>query len=417
MRLLYHISIRCYGLALGIASWFNPKAKLWVDGRRNWQKQIEAAVANAPNKKRIWIHCASVGEFEQGRPVIEQIKVEYPEVHITLSFFSPSGFELRKTYDKADFVCYLPLDTPKNANIWMNTLKPDLALFVKYEFWPNMLIALQKQAIPTLYFSSIFRESQHFFKWYGSWFKKILRGINYILVQQQKSIDLLHKIGFQKCAITGDTRFDRVTTIANNIKPIPFIEAFITNEITLIAGSTWPEDEKLLANLMLQYNNVKLIIAPHEIDTAHISQIEKRFGKQAMRYSKASIETIKNASVLIIDNIGMLSSLYQYADITYIGGGFGKGIHNTLEAAVYGSPILFGPNYSKFQEAKDLITCKAAFSIKNYLALQHKFELLLDHDKRNIAGGAAKNYVSNNTGGTLKVMDWLKTNLHAESTH
>jgi 3-deoxy-D-manno-octulosonic-acid transferase len=417
MRFLYHIAIKGYGAVLSIASWFNPKAKLWIDGRKNWQKKLAVALENANNKKRIWIHCASVGEFEQGRPVIEQIKAEYPEAHITLSFFSPSGFELRKDYNKADLVCYLPLDTPKNAKKWVKTLKPDLALFVKYEFWPNMLLALQKQEIPTLYFSSIFRENQHFFKWYGSWFKKILQNIPFIFVQQQKSIDLLNSIGIKNCAIAGDTRFDRVCSIANNIKPISFIEAFITNEITLIAGSTWPEDEKLLANLMLQHKNVKLIIAPHEIDTAHINQIEKRFGKQAMRYSKVTIESLKHSSVLIIDNIGMLSSLYQYADITYIGGGFGKGIHNTLEAAVYGSPILFGPNYSKFQEALDLISYRAAFSIKNYVELQSKFEILLNNDKRNLAGKAAKMYVSNNTGGALKVMDWINTNLHAESAN
>lgn len=414
MRFFYPIVIYFYGLILKAVSWFNPKAKLWVDGRKKWREKLQATLPAIKNNQRIWIHCASVGEFEQGRPVIEQIKNTYPEAFIVLSFFSPSGFELRKNFDKADLVCYLPLDTKKNAQDWIEIIQPDIALFVKYEFWPNMLLALQKQEIPTLYFSSIFRENQHFFSWYGSWFKKILQNIPFIFVQQQKSIDLLNSIGIKNCAIAGDTRFDRVSSIANQIKPIPFIEAFINNEITLIAGSTWSEDEKLLVALSQKHSNIKLIIAPHEIDLNHIRQIEKRFGNKAICYSKATIESLKHSSVLIIDNIGMLSSLYQYADITYIGGGFGKGIHNTLETAVYGSPIIFGPKYSKFQEALDLLHLKAAFSVDNYQGLLQAFENLLDINNRETASLAAKNYVSNNTGGTEKVMDWINTELSAK---
>lgn len=417
MQFLYNIAISCYGAILFISSWFNPKAKLWIEGRKNWKKDLKTKLKDVTNKQRIWIHCASVGEFEQGRPVIEQIKNEYPAAHITLTFFSPSGFELRKNYDKADLVCYLPLDTKKNAKQWVEILKPNIALFVKYEFWPNMLKSLQTQHVPTLYFSSIFRENQHFFKWYGGWYKNILKSINYIFVQQQQSIELLNNIDCFNCEIAGDTRFDRVSSIANNIRPIPFIEAFIGNQTTFIAGSTWPEDEKLIANLIVHHKNVKLIIAPHEVNTTHIQQIEKRFKQQTIRYSQASLDNIKQASILIIDNIGMLSSLYQYADITYIGGGFGKGIHNTLEAAVYGVPILFGPKYQKFQEAKDLIACNAAFSINNIIELQRQFEKLLDQKTRDTFGNNAKQYVAQQTGGTNKVMQWINANLDANATN
>lgn len=412
MQFFYQAGIWCYGLFIKIASIQNAKANLWVTGRKNWRENLKQNLPPSKQNKRIWIHCASLGEFEQGRPVIEAIKEQYPEIFIVLTFYSPSGYELRKDYNKADLICYLPLDTKQQANDWVNIVKPDMALFVKYEFWPNILLALQKAHIPTLFFSAIFRPSQHFFKWYGAWFRKVICKVDFLFVQNQESIQLLNTIGITQCDLAGDTRFDRVLQIATQIKPIAFVEAFVGSSLVMVAGSTWPEDEKLLAHLFARSKQkFKLIIAPHEIDNAHIEQIEKRFGEKSIRYSQANLETIKQAEVLIMDNMGMLSALYHYAHLAYIGGGFGKGIHNTLEAAVYGIPLLFGPKHHKFLEAKELIANGGAFVIENERSLFHNFDRLLGSEEGDKSGMASKKYVADNIGATEKVIDLIKQHI------
>jgi 3-deoxy-D-manno-octulosonic-acid transferase len=362
MSLIYNIAIAFYVTIIRIAAFFNPKARQWVDGRKNIFRNIEEALSGN-TLPLIWVHCASLGEFEQGRPVIEAIKVQHPDKGIFLTFFSPSGFEIRKDYKGADYIFYLPSDLPFNARRFLNLVKPRLVVIVKYEFWFNYLRLLRKRQIPTLIISAIFRPSQHFFSWYGGWFRRNLRGITHFFVQNEESAHLLHSIGITQVTISGDTRFDRVTTIAENCKPFPLIELFRGNHKLFLAGSTWPVDEELIKALSQSNQGFKIIIAPHEVHEEHILNIVQLFDGHALRYSKATPENVSEAEILIIDNIGILSNLYQYAYLAYIGGAFGKGLHNILEAATFGKPVIFGPNYSKFKEAVDLVERQGVFCI------------------------------------------------------
>ncbi len=399
MYWLYNISMLIYGLLVRLASLFNAKAKLFIRGRKGIFKHISAKFNG--NDRPIWFHFASLGEFEQGRPVLEKIKALKPNEKIIVTFFSPSGYEIRKNYALADGIFYLPLDTISKAKKFVNLVNPKMAIFTKYEFWPNYFRALANKNIPLYIISGIFRPNQIFFKGYGSFYRNVLKCVKHFFVQNEESAALLKSIGIDNVDISGDTRFDRVYENAQAPKKLPLIEKFCSEAPVLIAGSTWPEDEKLLVDLVAKNPNWKLVIAPHEIHEGHINTITDLF-PNGLRFSKLDAnETTKiDSQVLIIDNIGMLSSLYQYGKIAYIGGGFGVGIHNTLEAAAFGLPVIFGPNYHKFQEAKDLIEIGAAKSISNTEELTAAFEYYVAHE----SGTLAKNYVADKKGATEMIM-------------
>jgi len=404
MRFIYNFCIYIYGAFIYIASFFNHKAKLLSYGQRNVFKLLEKEIV--PNSHYVWFHAASLGEFEQGRPVIEQLKKEQPNTKILLTFFSPSGYEIRKNYSGADIVCYLPLDTKKNALRFIKLVHPSKVVFVKYEFWPNFLQALQQSAVPVFSISAIFRPKQIFFKWYGSWYKKLLTMFSHIFVQDKKSHDLLLSNGISNVSVAGDTRFDRVCDLHAQAKQLPLIEAFVKGSSNVIvAGSTWKKDEELLVQYLKLHPECKLILVPHEIHANHISEISSLLEDKFIKYSEATNDIINTSNCLVVDVIGILSSIYRYGNVAYIGGGFGVGIHNTLEAAVYGVPVVFGPTYQKFREARELIKLGGAFSIANYESLENQLDALFT-DK--LAGKIAGEYVTKNTGATEKIIHALK---------
>jgi 3-deoxy-D-manno-octulosonic-acid transferase len=390
-------------MLIHIAALFNKKARLWANGRKNVFENLEKKLAtiNKPSAKLYWFHCSSLGEFEQGRPLIEKTR-EKENVIILVSFFSPSGYEIRKNYPLADYVFYLPTDTQSNAKKILATIKPTAVFFIKYEFWFNILNALKQNKIPVYLVSGVFRPEQHFFKWYGSWFAKQLKNFEQFFLQNETSQKLLNQIGYKNTTLCGDTRFDRVAQVALQKKEIEIAKQFSASAKTIVAGSTWPADETILADAISndKLQNMKLIIAPHEIDEQHLAAIEKSFnGKKIVRFSKADVLSVINFDVLIIDNIGMLSSLYQYAYIAYIGGAFDKGLHNILEAAAHGCPILFGPNHKKFAEAAALIDAGGAFEINSTAQFINYSSMLLNEPAmQKMAALCSKNYVNTNKG-------------------
>jgi 3-deoxy-D-manno-octulosonic-acid transferase len=396
MNTLYNISIWIFSIAVHIASLFNPKAKQWIKGRKDIFRKLEKALKNEQNI--VWFHCASLGEFEQGKPIIEGYKQKHPTHKILLTFFSPSGFEIRKNYEGVDWVFYLPTDTKANAKRFIEIVKPIKVIFVKYEFWFNYMAECKKQNIPFYSVSSIFRKEQSFFKY--DWFAKQLNNVSHFFVQDNNSKELLKKIGFSKCTVAGDTRFDSVVSNTQNAISIPLIKKFSENKTTIICGSTWPKDEALLAKYIKENPNYKYIIAPHEMH--HISELKKQ--TNALLFSKANNTNISNSTVLIIDSIGILSNIYKYGDLAYIGGGFGSGIHNILEAVAYGLPVVFGPNYQKFKEATELINKKGAISISNYTELTSAI-----HDFSTFDKNIAINYLQENSGATDKILNSIIT--------
>ncbi len=406
MQLLYAASIRIYWICIIIACLFNEKARLWVRGRKNIFGQMDEKVKSGPV---IWFHAASLGEFEQGRPLIEEIRKRYPEYKILITFFSPSGYEIRKNYQGADFIFYLPLDTRHNAVRFVQTVKPSMAIFIKYEFWYNYLSVLKSYKIPVYLVSGIFRQQQVFFRWYGAWFRRLLANFSHLFVQTQESEALLRMINIGNVTVSGDTRFDRVKQISMQAREIEVASVFKNDQVCLVAGSTWPKDEALLIKYFNQPQIMsKLILVPHEIDEPHIQHIISQLKKPFVRFSTAGKDDIADRQVLIIDNIGMLSSLYRYGEIAYLGGGFGKGIHNILEAAVYGLPVMFGPNYAKFNEAVELLRLGGAFSINSYESLQATLDRLLNNpEERKQTGAIAGNYISNNTGATQMIINCI----------
>ncbi|MDD2345955.1 MAG: glycosyltransferase N-terminal domain-containing protein [Bacteroidales bacterium] len=365
MRFLYNIIILFYAFAIKIASFSNQKAKSWIEGRLTVFEDLLNFRNMYPHDVVLWFHCASLGEFEQGRALIEKIKKEKPHYKIVLSFFSPSGYEIRKNYEFADFVCYLPIDTPKNAKKFVNILNPQKVFFIKYEYWYNYIDELWKHKIPLYVVSAIFREKQIFFKFYGFWFRKQLEKIQCFFTQNQESNDLLQSVGIKTGILSGDARFDRVVEVCQN--PLLFPELKILNRNkTIIIGSSWVADELMIANALDDLTNLTLIIAPHEVNKNRILELKKIFhAKKPILLSQLSETNAKAYELIIVDSIGKLSSIYQYGFAAYIGGGFGKGIHNILEAACWGMPIIFGPNYHKFYEAKTLVQKGSAFSVKN----------------------------------------------------
>ena len=405
MTFIYKAGIYIYSVLIHFFSFFNEKASLFVSGRKSWEKNLAQKIDG--NSKYIWFHCSSLGEFEQGRPVIEELKHQLPEYKIVLTFFSPSGYEIRKNYALADVIVYLPLDTKRNAGTFLNIVKPEKAFFVKYEFWYFYISELRKRNIPLYVISAIFRESQQFFKntpW-GLWYRKILFQVEHLFVQNEKSGELLKTLGLANFTVSGDTRFDRVAAIAQGSKEIPIVEKFRGNSQLIIAGSTWKPDEELLADFINQSSSIKFIIAPHEVSANNINRIHQLLKKPAISFSKVTESEIDQYEVLIIDSVGLLSSLYRYGNVAYIGGGFGVGIHNILEAATFGLPVIFGPNYKKFKEAVDLTLEGGSVSISNYGELRQALnKLIKDENALKKASEICRNYVAKNVGSTKVII-------------
>lgn len=424
----YNIFLWFYTTAIRLVALWNPKARLWRTGRDGLFERLET-VWNSPEVRKyesrnpdeitynssftIWMHCASLGEFEQGRPLLEALRLQYPGCRIVLTFFSPSGYEIRKDYQGADYVCYLPMDSRKNARRFISIIRPSMVLWVKYEYWYYYLAELKKQQIPTLLISGIFRKSQPFFTWYGRLHRYMLDCFTHIFVQTQESVELLAGIGVKKnVSISGDTRFDRVITIAEQFSGIDTIEQFCGQHPVIVAGSTWPDDEEEIDHYANTHPGIRFIIAPHLIDEEHLHDIEKLF-KHCVRFSNLSANGYQlpaAANTLIIDNIGMLSRLYKYATITYVGGGFGEdGIHNILEAAVYGKPVIFGPVYDKYAEAIALLEAGGAFTVSNALELEQTFNKLLENNELYTSScQAAYHYVHANKGATDMIMQYIQ---------
>lgn len=418
---LYNTGIAAYGTLLRLVAPVNAKARLWVDGQQGLLGRIADALPDRqlPNAggPLAWFHAASLGEFEQGRPVIEAFRKQYPDYRILLTFFSPSGYEVRKNYDGADYVCYLPADTPQNARQFVTLVRPDIAFFIKYEFWANYLRELKNADVPVVSFSAIFRPDQLFFKPYGGFYRAMLRQFDHILVQNPESVALLAGIGVEPVTLAGDTRFDRVAQVAATAVDLPVVRAFKAGPDTgpmplLVVGSAWPADMDVLIPFLNQFvQPLKVIVAPHEIRSEQIERWRKQLSRPSVRYSETQQPTFDPAtlpatSMLFIDNIGMLSSLYQYGEFAYIGGAFGEGLHNILEAATFGMPVFFGPEYDTFQEAVDLVQAGAAFPVRTMDALTNSF--VSQYQNRSEAARISHEYVQRNIGATAKVMEVVR---------
>ena len=410
MYFIYNTLILIVGFLLKPVAFFNKKINFFVEGRKDTFPKLLQSIQ--PKDKVIWIHCASLGEFEQGRPIVEKLKIQYPSYKLVLTFFSPSGYEVRKNYEEVDVVCYLPLDSQKNVNQFLHIAHPELAIFVKYEFWPNFLKELKARSIKTILVSGIFRKEQAFFKWYGGWMRKSLAAFSHFFVQDESSEQLLRQIGCENVTVNGDTRFDRVFEITQQNNELSFISEFKNDQYTLVAGSTWKEDEDLLvAYINTQASeNEKFIIAPHNINAKDIEELKNSISKKTVLFSEMSGENLKDYQVFIIDTVGILTKIYSYATIAYVGGGYTKsGIHNVLEPATFGVPIVIGPNYNRFNEAIDLVKNKACFVVDN----SKKLSVLLngffhEKEKREQAGSNAYNYVVSEKGATSKILNFIK---------
>lgn len=418
MNILYNIGTRAYFLGIRLAAALgHRKAVLMEEGRKDWAQRLQSRMAQlraeTPDRPWIWFHAASLGEFEQGRPLIESLREQYPHYRILQTFFSPSGYEVRKNYKGADVVCYLPYDTPANSRLFLDIVQPEQVFFVKYEFWGNILGELKRRQIPTYLISGIFRERQAFFKWYGSMLRPVLGTFRHMFVQDEESKRLLGNIGFdQNVTICGDTRFDRVIAIQQQAKQYAWAETFSQDHFVLVAGSSWPKDEDILLDHFNRHPEMRLIIAPHEIHEEHIQGILSKLKRPVVRYSElkphieaghmpSALDLLQGKDCIIIDAIGFLSSIYRYGQVAYIGGGFGVGIHNTLEAAVYGMPVLFGPNHTAFREALGLIAAQGGFSIADagqYESVMARF--MTDAKALAEAGQKAGEYVQAESGAT-----------------
>lgn len=405
MNSLYTLSIRLYSVLIGLAAPFNIKARQIRQGRRKAFQELSAKIRH--DKPVIWVHCASLGEFEQGRPIIEAIRKEHPAYQVLLTFFSPSGYEIRKNYNLADCICYLPADTKRNAKKLIELVRPEIVFFVKYEFWHHYINELKKKNIPLFLVSAIFREQQQFFgntPW-GKWYRQMLFCFEHFFVQDEQSVQLLKQIGITNVTRAGDTRFDRVAEIARNGKTMSLIENFKGNNLLVVAGSTWKPDEELLVAYILDHPKTKFIIAPHETKQGNVSRLINLLKTNVICYTEAHDESVMNNQVMIVDTIGILSSIYRYADLAYIGGGFGVGIHNTLEAAIFGMPIVFGPNYLKFNEATSMVSLGIAFPVTDSASLSSIFhELLSDNEKRNKIAGKCTTFTNQNLGATQIIL-------------
>ncbi len=394
------------GMVLRIIALFNPKIKLFVDGRKNVFETLKAKIKTTD--QTIWFHAASLGEYEQGVPVIEKIKEKYPNHKIILSFFSPSGYEVRKNNTLADVTVYLPLDTKSNAQNFIKCCHPEIVFFIKYEFWPNYLNELHKNNITIYLISGIFREKQAFFKWYGGFYRKALDAFTYFFVQNENSLELLHRLGKKNVIVSGDTRFDRVATIVEKDNSLDFINTFKNNQTTLVIGSSWPKDEELLIAFINETTTkCKFIIVPHNIKREQIEKFKNNCTKKVVLYSEKENKDLSIYDVFIIDTIGILTKIYSYADIAYVGGGFGSpGVHNILEPATFGVPIIIGPNYSHFAEAIDLVNLKGCSTISNSIELNESLHNLITNASDRIKTGAiCANFVQKNKGAVDRILE------------
>lgn len=406
MGLLYNIGIHLYNCGIALAACYNPKARLLRSGRKGLLRHIETSMARGNSGKVVWIHAASLGEFEQGRPIIERIKRDMPDMRVVTTLFSPSGYEIRKNYPLADNIFYLPSDTPANVRRFLDAVRPDVAIFIKYEFWLNYLGELHRRNVPTYLVSAIFRPSQvHFRPWGGLW-RRALECYNTIFVQDEASRTLLEGIGYNRVVIAGDTRFDRVAEIACNAKRIPTIERFASGAPLFVAGSTWGKDEELLIELINANPDTRFVVAPHEMEETRMQHIEDKVVGGVVRYTRSTeSHDFSHAQVMILDTIGLLSSVYGYARWAYIGGGFGVGIHNTLEAATFGLPIAFGPNYHKFREARDMVALGAATSVCSAAELKAWFTpLKTEGEALQKASSSAYEYTKEHCGATETIV-------------
>lgn len=404
--MLYNLVIYLYLFGVKLAALFSEKPALMVKGHRQVFDLLRDHIDR--QAKYIWFHAASLGEFEQGRPLIERIRREHPEYKILQTFFSPSGYEVRKNYQGADLVCYLPFDTPRNVRRFLDLAQPVMAFFVKYEFWQNYLNELHRRHIPTYSVSSIFRPNQVFFRWYGRGYRQVLHTFAHLFVQNEESLRLLQSIGVRQASIVGDTRFERVLDICRQAKQLPLVERFKGNSLTLVAGSSWGPDEDIFIDYFNAHPELKLVIAPHVVNDTHLKEIISKVKRPCLRYTEATEANVAQADCLIIDCYGLLSSIYRYGEISYVGGGFGVGIHNVLEAAVYGIPVFFGPNNKKFQEAQQLLQCRGAFEIAGADDFNRQMDrFLTDEAALQQAGQAAGNYVSSHAGALEKIMKHL----------
>ena len=401
---MYNVVIFLYLCGVAVLSIFNEKVRKMWRGERNAIRTIKEKLD--PNAQYVWFHAASLGEFEQGRPLMEQLRREHPEYKILLTFFSPSGYEVRKNYEGADIICYLPLDTILNARRFLRTIRPVMAFFIKYEFWYNYLHILRHRGVPVYSVSSIFRPGQVFFRWYGQQYSRVLKCFTHFFVQNEVSRELLSTIGIENVTVVGDTRFDRVLQIKEAAKQLPIVEQFKGDSKCFIAGSSWQPDEEIFIPWLNEHPDWKVVIAPHVIGEDHLQQIEKMLaGRKVVRYTEATEAHVKDAEVLIVNCFGLLSSIYHYADVTYVGGGFGVGIHNTLEAAVWDVPVFFGPNNLRFQEAQGLKACGGGLEIGNADDFRRYMQGFEEHPElMKELGEKSGAYVASLSGATQKIL-------------
>ncbi len=406
---IYNLLINFVSIVLQILSFFNPKLKLFVNGRKNVFSKIKSKINS--NDKTIWFHAASLGEYEQGIPVIETIKIKFPNHKIIITFFSPSGYEVKKNNTLADLTIYLPLDTKFNAKKFLKLAHPQIAFFIKYEYWPNYLNELKKLDIKTYLISGIFRENQAFFKWYGRFYRNALYTFDYFFVQNESSKNLLQKIGFNNIIVSGDTRFDRVIAILNQNNTLDFIEQFKNNQTTIVVGSSWPKDENLIVKYINESTqNLKFIIAPHTINKQQIQELKNSILSKVVLFSEKENQDLATYKVFIIDTVGILTKIYSYASIAYVGGGFGNpGVHNILEPATFSIPIVIGPNFSHFAEATALVNQKGCISISNQEELTDALNLLINNDdEREEKGHICATFVQMNKGATNKILNQIE---------
>ena len=407
LRFIYNILTHLSWLVLKGIALFQPKMRLFVSGRKNTFDQLRSSIT--PNSKCIWMHVASLGEFEQGLPILEQLRQQYPNHKLVLSFFSPSGYEVKKNTSAADVVVYLPMDTRSNASQFVDLMNPAMAIFIKYEIWPNYLHQLRQRKIPTLLVSAIFSKRQVFFKPYGGFMRNSLHSFSHFFVQDDTSKTLLQSIGFANSTVSGDTRFDRVYEILNRDSHLDFMEQFKGNQPCLVAGSTWPEDEKILVDYINSSDKgVKFVLAPHKIKPDHIEQLLESISKKTICYSNIDNQNLMDFDVLIVDTIGLLTKIYSYAQIAYVGGGFATGLHNTLEPAVYGIPVVIGPNYEGFKEAEDLVDLKGVLPVSSSSELKTTLDRFLENpDVLENTGKINSTYITQNVGATPLIMEHI----------
>ena len=409
MSFLYQIGIRISTLVLKVAAVFSEKIRRFQQGRiglfRELDKQID------PDASYIWIHAASLGEYEQGLPILEKLKSDFAKYRILLTFFSPSGYEVKKDATPADLVFYLPLDTPGNARRFLEKVRPKMAIFIKYEIWPNYFRKMYEMQIPIVMASARFRKKQIFFKWYGSFMRKTLNLVHHFYVQDETSANLLDSIGIGQVSVSGDTRFDRVIKIASQDNHLLFMQHFKQGQFCLVAGSTWPQDEDILVKYINQApDNLKVVLVPHDIDEPSCDDLLRRIRKRAVRFTRMNLEEIHEYQVLLVDKVGLLTRIYSYADTAYIGGGFMTGLHNTLEPAVFGIPVVIGPKYQGFREAIDLVAHKGMFSIRSYSEFREVMNTLrTDMEVRQRAGRICADYVQKNTGASIRIVEGIRT--------